>query len=149
MFKIVNVGNQDSAIKVLTEIKENNYVPFDVRITNSHITDLNSILGKKVFRKDALYVGSDTLCEIMQPIGNKGEHNYHGLTPQNIFDALATMKLSKEIDVSYDNRYLIVTLATVFDDINLVIIVTPKGYLKTNPKAVVNRIITIYPNNKK
>ena len=149
MFKIVNVGNQDSAIKVLTEIRDNNYVPFDVRITNSHITDLNSVLGKKVFRKDALYVGSDTLWEIMQPIGNKGKHNYHGLTPQNIFDALSTMKSSKEVDVSYDNRYLIVTLATVFDDINLVIIVTPKGYLKNNPKTVVNRIITIYPNNKK
>ena len=149
MFKIVNLGNQESAIKVLTEIKENDYVPFDVRITNSHITNLNSVLGKKVFRKDALYVGSDTLWEIMQPVGEKGKHNYHGLTPLDILNALVSMKQSTEIEVSYDNRYLIVTLATVFDDVNLVVIVTPKGYLKNDSKTIVNRIITIYPKKKK
>ena len=85
----------------------------------------------------------------MQPIGNKGKHNYHGLTPQNIFDALATMKQSTEIELSYGNRYLIVTLATVFNDINLVVIITPEGYLKNEKKTIVNRIITIYPKNKK
>ena len=149
MFKIINLGNQESALKVLTDIKNKQYVPFDVRITNSHITSLNSIIGKKVFKKDTLYVGSDTLWELMQPIGNKGKHNYHGLTSQNIFDALATMKQSTEIELSYGNRYLIVTLATVFDDINLVVIITPEGYLKNETKTIVNRIITIYPKNKK
>ena len=82
-------------------------------------------------------------------IGNKGKHNFHNLAPKNIYDALVTMKLSKEIEVSYDNRYLIVTLATVFDDVNLVVIVTPIGNLRDNSKAIVNRIITIYPKKKK
>ena len=148
MFKIINLGNQESAIQVLTDIKNKQYSPFDVRITNSHITSLNLIIGKKVFRKDTLYVGSDTLWELMQPIGNKGKHNYHGLTPQNIFDALVTMKQSTEIELSYGNRYLIVTLATIFDDINLIVIVTPEGYLKNETKTIVNRIITIYPKKK-
>ena len=149
MFKIINLGNQESAVKTITDIKENNYVPFDVRITNSHITNLNSVLKKRVFKKDALYVDSETLWEIMQPIGSKGKHNFHGLTPENVFDALITIKQSTEIEVSYDNRYLIVTLATVFDDINLVVIVTPSGNLRNNSKTIVNRIITIYPKKKK
>ena len=149
MIKYLNLGNEKLVIDSLTNLKENKINSHDIRITNSHITDLNTILGKKIFKKDALYIDSETLWEIMQPIGNKGKHNFHGLTPKNVFDALVTMKCSKEIYVSYDNRYLIVTLATVFDDINLVVIVTPNGSLKNNSKTVVNRIITIYPKNKK
>ena len=149
MFKTINLGNEKSSLEALVAMKENKFTDYDVRITNSHINNLNSVLGKKVFRKDALYIGSDTLWEIMQPIGSKGRHNFHGLTPEDVYNALLTMKYSKEVDVSYDNRYLIVTLATVFDDVNLVVIVTPEGSLKNESKTIVNRIITIYPKNKK
>ena len=149
MIKYLNLGNEKLTIDSLTALKENKVNNYDIRITNSHITNLNSVLKKRVFKKETLYISSEALWEIMQPIGNKGKHNYHGLTPQNIFDALVTMKQSTEIDISYDNRYLIVTLATVFDDINLVVIVTPTGNLKNNTKMIVNRIITIYPKKKK
>ena len=149
MIKYLNLGNEKLTINSLETLKTNKTIQHDIRITNSHITNLNSVLNKKVFKKDALYIDSETLWEIMQPIGNKGKHNFHNLAPINIYDALVTMKLSKEIEVSYDNRYLIVALATVFDDVNLVVIVTPIGNLRDNSKAIVNRIITIYPKKKK
>ena len=150
MFKIINIGNQESAITVLTEIKENDYVPFDVRITNSHITNLNSVLGKKVFRKDALYVGSDTLWEIMQPTGSKGKHHHtHGLSPEEVFGALSTIKDSKDITISYDNRFVIVTLETISDGANIVVIVSPNCPLINNADANIIKIITIYPSKNK
>lgn len=147
MQKQINLGNEKAAIETLEQIKsgENNY---DVRITNSHITKLNNILGKRVFKKDVVYVNSQTLIEIMKPIGGKGQHHFHGLTSKNIFDALRTMKDSTDIRVSYGERYIIVTLATVFDNINVAVIVTPKGTIKADTKHNVTRIITLYPYNK-
>ena len=85
----------------------------------------------------------------MQPIGGKGKYNYHGLTPDKVYDAIATLRFSTDVTLSYDDRYLIVTLATVFDDINIAIVITPKGTKKNNPKNYINKIITIYPYKKK
>ena len=149
MIKIINIGEKELAIRAITEIKENDYVPFDVEIRNSHITELNKILGKKVFKNNSLHIGSQTLFEIMRPNGGKGKHHHHGLTPDAIFNALSTLRLSKEVSLSYDNRYLIVTLATILENVNIAIIITPKGNLKDNQKRYVNRIITMYPYKKK
>ena len=57
----LNVGNYVNAINLLNRIKDNNYVPFDIRITNTHIVNLNKLIGKTIFRKDSLYVNSKTL----------------------------------------------------------------------------------------
>ena len=150
MDKIINIGNRESAIVVLTDIKNKHYVPFDVRITNSHIIDLNSVIGKKVFKKDALYIGSETLYEIMEPVRQKAKHHHaHGLSPEDIYDALSTMKDSKDISISYDNRFVIVTLATVSDGANLVVIVDPDCPITNGSKTKIIKIITIYPKNKK
>ena len=149
MFKIVNLGNQEMAIKTIAEIKENDYVPFDVEIRNSHITELNKILGRKIFKNCKLYIGSQTLWEIMQPIGKKGVHHHHGLSPYEVYSALASLRFSKDISISYDNRYLIVTLATTLDNVNIAVIVTPKGNIEGNQKKNVNRVITLYPYKKK
>ena len=148
MPKDINLGNEKSALEVLTKIQEKKNAAIDIRIINSHILSLNAIIGRRVFKKDALYVSSETLWEIMQPIGGSGKHNHHGLTPKDVFNTLSSIKTSTEIHVSYDDRYLIVTLATIFDDVNLAVVVTPKGSLKGNWKTIVNRIITIYPYKK-
>ena len=109
-----------------------------------HETVLNKIIGKKIFKKDSLYISTNTLWELMQPIGGKGKHNYHGLTPKEIYDALRTMRHSKDITLSYDRRYLIVTLATILDGANLIAIVKPDCKLQNEPGTII-KIITIYP----
>ena len=69
--KYINLGNKAEALEFLEDFKNNNYVPFYVRITNSNILDLNAIIGNKVFKKDEVYVRSSTLHDIMQPPGGK------------------------------------------------------------------------------
>ena len=150
MTKSLNLGNKNYALQSLREIKERKVNDYDVRITNSHITDLNAVIGKKIFKKDALYVGSETLYEIMEPLEKEGKHHHtHGLSPEDIFNALSSIKNSNDVSVSYDNRYVIVTLAIVSDGANLVVIVDPDCPITNGSKTKIIKIITIYPKNKK
>ena len=149
MKKIINIGDQTSALKTITEIKDNDYVPFDIEIKNSHILVLNKIIGLKIFRNNKLFISSKTLHEIMGPIGGRGKHHFHGLTPNEILNTLKQIRFSKEINVSYDGRYVIITLATNSENIPLAVIVEPNGSIHNNRKIAVTRIVTIYPQKKK
>ena len=150
MVKYLNLGNEKLTIDSLKELKENKVNNYDIRITNSHITNLNSILKKKVFKKDSVYINSDTLWEIMQPVENKGKHHHsHGLSPKELYEALSTIKDSKDITISYDNRFVIVTLATISDEANIIVVVSPNCPLINNAGADIIKIITIYPSKNK
>ena len=150
MIKEINIGNYESAIKVLTVIKENDYVPFDIRITNSHLTRLNKVIGFKLFRKDALYVNSRTLWEIMQPLGGKGKHHYHNLYPDEIFDILLNFNKSNLIIPTHDSRFLVVVISSKCQTkVKYAVIIEPNGTLSGTKGVNVTRIITIYPYNKK
>ncbi len=149
MNKVLNLGNKEYALKLLGKIKNNNYVPFDLRVTNAHLPALNKIIGRNIFRKDVLYVNTQTLWEIMQPIGGRGKHHYHQLSPQEILDALKDIKNSKDVNESYDGRYLIITLVMHQNDAPIAIILEPHGQLKENVGVDVARVITMYPYNKK
>lgn len=83
--------------------------------------------------------------EVMQPLGGKGKHHYHNLSPENVYEALSTMRYSNNVTISYDNRYVIVTLATIAGGISIAAIVTPEGHTKQLNKKNVIRIITMYP----
>ena len=152
MIKYLNLGNEVDTVDSLNKIKSKKLNNYDIRISNSHITDLNNVIGRKVFKNDLVYISFETLWEIMQPVGSKGKHHHpHGLSPNDIYNALSTIKNSEDITISYDNRYIIVTLATISDDANLVVIVSPDCSLLSNAKSKITKIITIYPknNNKK
>ena len=146
---LLNIGNPNYSLKVLTRIKENVYAPFDVKITNSHIRNLNKHIGYEAFKKETLYVSSKTLWEIMRPIGGKGKHHYHGLAPQDILSALSEIKNSNDVRISYDGRYVVITLAKTEFGIPIAIILTPHGNIIGDTNTDVARIITIYPFNKK
>ena len=88
------------------------------------------------------------LLEIMQPLGEKGSHHYHNLTPEIVYEALSTMRYSESVTLSYDNRYVIITLATIADGINIATIVSPSGKTKELGDRNVIRIITMYPHDK-
>lgn len=86
----------------------------------------------------------------MQPPGEHKRHHHHGLTPNDIYDALCSIRNPKDVYASYDDRYVIVTLATIFENSNvyIAIIVTPNASLKNDFAANVIKIITMYPIKK-
>ena len=146
---ILNIGDKESCLQTLIQFKENKYVPFYVRITNSNIRELNNVIGRNVFKKDALYINSLSLWEIMQPVGSKGKHHYHGLTPEDVYNALSRLQYSKEIYTSYEDRYIVITDVFVTEEVRLVVIVTPnESLIKENIDNVIV-IISIYPSDRK
>ena len=145
----LNLANKDTCIALLEEIRDNDYVPFYLRITNSHIKDLNAVIGRNVFRKDAVYVNSQSLWEIMQPVGGEGGHHYHGLTPEQVYNALSRMRYSKEIRLSHDGRYIVTTDISHSTNVFLVVILDPDGYLKTEMIEKIIVVVSIYPKDKK
>ncbi len=149
MQKRLNIGNKESSLELLKLIKETKYAPFDLRIMNAHLLSLNRKIGRTIFRKDALYINSNTLWEIMQPIGGVGKRHYHELSPQDILDTLRGIKDADEVNESYDGRYVIITLVMYQKRIPIAIILEPRGQLIDNTKAEVARVITMYPYNKK
>ena len=149
MNRYLNLANKDVCIALLEEIRDNDYVPFYLRITNSHIKDLNLVIGRNVFRKDAVYVNSQSLWEIMQPVGGKGSHHYHGLTPKQIYNALTHIRYSQNVIVSYDQKYVIITDIDVSDKASLVVVVKPDGYLVKEDQRDVVIVISVYPKDKK
>lgn len=145
MQKNINLGDKGSAIDILRSLKENKYESLEIRVRNSHIKDLNNVLGRKIFKNDVVYANAIMFWEIMQPVGGKGKHHYHNLSPENVYEALSTMRYSNNVTISYDNRYVIVTLATIAGGISIAAIVTPEGHTKQLNKKNVIRIITMYP----
>ena len=87
--------------------------------------------------------------EVMQPLGGKGKHHYHNLTPEEVYEALSMMHYSKDVTLSYDNRYVIVTLATTAGGISIAAIVTPEGHTNELVNRDVIKIITMYPQKEK
>ena len=149
MNKILNLGDRQAAIVFFSRLRDSKPQPFDLRITNSHIVELNRFFKEKVFRKDALYVGTSTLWEITQPIGGSGRHHYHGLAPEDVYEALYGIRNPKEVKMSYFGRYIIVTLATFNNRVPLAVIVDPESNLQNQRATNIIRIVTIYPYNKK
>ena len=149
MIKTINLGNKKESIEALSTFKEKKGISRYIRIINSNIKDLNKVIGRNVFKKDALYINSLSLWEIMQPLGAKGKHHYHGLTPEQVYDALSRLQYSKEVYTSYEDRYIVITDVFVTEEVRLVVIVTPNETLiKENIDNVIV-IISIYPSDRK
>ena len=83
----------------------------------------------------------------MQPIGNSGSHNFHELTPEDIYYALNNV-LDPECIIKVKNeRYAIIpTYISSFDE-PLMIVNEIKTGLIENKNANINKIVTIYPKS--
>ena len=148
MDKTINVGNKKNAIKILNQFKDNNYVEFDIRITNTHITRVNDLIpGASIFQKDDVYIDSHTLWEIMQDLGGKGQHNYHGLTPDDVFMALTSLKEPEYLFVAKDSRFAVITSRSCHFGIQLMIVIEIGAATKKDAEANINKIVTIYPKD--
>ena len=148
MNKIINVGNKESAIKAIKQIKEKDYTPFDLKITNSHIMSLNEKIGFIVFRKDSLYINSHSLWELMQPIGGKGSHHYHELTGEDIYIALSSIKDPYAVIDEGNNKYTIISVIESHFERPLLVVIEINAPLIINKKAKINKIVTIFAKRK-
>lgn len=149
MIKAINLGNKNESITALNSLKTKKGGSRYIRIINSNIKELNKVIGRNVFKKDALYINSLSLWEIMQPVGGKGSHHYHGLTPEQVYDALSRLKYSKEVYTSYEDRYIVITDVAITNEVKLIVIVTPNAVLYKERIDNVAVIITIYPSDSK
>ena len=82
----------------------------------------------------------------MQPIGDKGRHNYHGLESNEIVDALSLVSEPILIYETYSNRYGIVVNGEPKYK-HIMIVVELNASLSNNRDANVNKIVTIYPKD--
>ena len=148
MIKTLNLGNKKESIEALNTFKEKIGIARYIRIINSNIRDLNKVIGRNVFKKDALYINSQSLWEIMQPAGGRGAHNYHGLTPEQVYDALSRLQYAKDVFTSYRDRYIVITDVVFIGDVYLIVIVTPESDVPSQKLKNIITIITIYPSDK-
>lgn len=144
---IINLAEKESAINQLTLFRENNYVPFDVRIENSHIKELNDLTGMNLFTKTSLYVDSKTLHELMEPIGGIGSHHFHGLTPEDIYMSLSSIKNPRCVFIDKKERYAFISIELSHFDHPLMLIVEKNAGLQANANARINKVVTIYPKD--
>ena len=148
MIKAINLSNKIESIEALNIFKSRKGNSRYIRIINSNIKELNKVIGRKVFKKDTVFIRSSTLWEIMQPVGGRGEHHYHGLAPEDVYNALSRLQYSKQVTISNDDRFVVITDVEISKKIFLIVVIKANSYLfKLDMKKVVV-IITIYPKDK-
>ena len=147
MQEIINLAEKQQTLKYLERIRNNDYVPFDIRIDNSHIKELNELTGVKLFSKSSLYINSKTLYDIMQAEGKSDNHNFHGLTPEDVYMSLFSIKDPRCVFITKFDRYAIVSVELSHFDYPLMMVIEKDSGLQNDTEARVNKVITIYPKD--
>jgi len=146
MNKIINIKTKKS-IDEIAEFKNKEFSPCDIKFTNVHLKQLNEVINFKLFDKNDLYVSSTTLYELMQPIGNCGSHNYHNLTPEDIFNAINSLLHPLAVfSVKYE-RYAVVPIFNSSFSEPLMVVIEKGAPLLNRQNAKINKIVTIYPKS--
>ena len=146
MNKIVDVKNK-KAIKEIERFRLKKYQMTDIRFVNVHLKRLNKLLSYDLFSKNDLYINSSTLWELMQPVGDSGSHNYHGLSPRDIVDAINGIERPYcVLRVKY-GRYAIIPVNIDGQNDPLMIVIELGGELVNRLHANINKIVTIYPKD--
>ena len=145
MNKNINIQNKKEAIESLEELRKKKYVLSDVKFENVHLMKLNHKTYKNTFSKNDLYANTVSLWELMQPQGNKGSHNYHGLTPEDIVNALTNITEPYCILKTEASQYAILGTTISHFEEPLFVVIEVKGSLNTNINANVNKLVTMFP----
>ena len=145
--KIINMGNQTSAKETIKDFRDNKFIPFDVEITNSHVMNLNKLVGRKIVRSSKLFIDSYTLWEIMQSDLKQDNHHHHGLTVSDVFEAIYAIRNPGLLYVAKSKRFAIITTKSSHFGIPLLVVLEFGIGTKANANAKTNKIITIYPKD--
>ena len=84
----------------------------------------------------------------MQPLGAKGKHNFHGLSPEEIYDSLHDLQNTKCIASVYESRFVVVTSVIASCGDPIIAIVEIGSPLTLNRNANINKVVTLYPKKK-
>ena len=109
MKTIINIRNVKQTLQLLNKIKNKKFRSIDIEIINVHLLSINDLARKKIFKNNTLYVNSDTLYELMLPIGVKGSHNSHELVPDDILMMLTNFDNPYCVLEGKNKRYMIVS----------------------------------------
>ena len=149
MIKAINIKNRNDAEQELIRLQKKKYPALDIRFENTHLLDLNTLIQKSIFMKNDLFANAEMLWEIMQPVGTKGSHNSHGLTPKEILDVLNSLTDPYYIYKSETpNRYVIVSLIIRESGDPLIIVIEVGSGIIDKIDANINKMITMYPKAK-
>ncbi len=147
MNKTINIQSK-KAKSVLKQFKNKRYSSIDIQFENVHLKQLNKLLSSEVFFKNDLFVNSTTLFELMQPVGQSGNHNYHGLLPEDILECLKNLIEPEYIIESKNNRFIIVPMFCSSYNLPLMVIIEIGAGLSNNKNANINKLVTIYPKSE-
>ena len=145
MERTINIANREKAIKNLNDYKNKKYVLADVKFENVHLLRLNAYARKNLFSKNDLYINTISLWELMQPIGDKGGHNYHDLSPEDIVDALSSITEPYCILKTEISQYAILSTTISHFGEPLMIIIEVGSGLDKNINANINKLVTMFP----
>ena len=109
MKTVINVKKREEAIKNVGVFRKKKYENKDIRFTNVNLLEINKLIDKQLFYKNDLFINSETLWELTQPIGESGKHNYHELTPEDIVDSLNSITNPYALFETKLCRYAIIT----------------------------------------
>ena len=109
------------------------------------LKNINKICGRKLFDKNSLFVRSSTLWEIMQPVGGKGSHNFHGLKSEDILGALKGAIDPYSVYIARNKRIAVCTLFENFEHEKLLIVIELHCGLESDRFANINKIVSVYP----
>ena len=149
MKTVINIKERETAIKSVDVFRKKKYENKDIRFTNVFLRQLNTKVRKSIFYKNDLYIGSDTLWDIMQEQGGKRKHNYHGLSAADIIDALLFIAEPYYILLSVESRYLIITETITHFGKRLFMVIEVGAGTYENEKKNINKIVTMYSMNEK
>ena len=145
MNKQINIAIKEKALNLLEKYRCKNYESTDIEILNVHLKDINFICNKKIFDKNSLFVRSSTLWELMQPEGNKGKHNFHGLSPEEIFNAMRGTVNPYCIYNTKENRIAVATMFVNNRNEKLLVIIELHAGLENDRFANINKLVSVYP----
>ena len=145
MNRIINILNKKEAVESLTDYKNKKYVLADVRFENVHLREINKLLEHDIFSKNDLYINTISLWELMQPLGEKGGHNYHDLSPEDIVDALSSITEPYCILKTEISQYAILSTTLSHFGEPLMVIIEVGAGLDKSINANINKLVTMFP----
>ena len=146
MIKNINIKSED-ALQELTQFKDKQYVNYDIRLRNVCLIKINELLRSNLFYKNDLFVNSDTLWSLMQEGGEDERHHHHGLTPNDILEALNNIQDPYCIFKTKHDRISIILLCLSHYGEPLMMIIEIGSGLINDTDANVNKLVTMHPKS--